>query len=269
VYTVDYRGGDGKKSYGSFKRYTLLKDVHTFTITKIVLSPFVSPSSSSIPNKSTPKPPTVKIASVSVGNTVVVHHLPLLPYPSKQDTQRYVLTNPTTSSYDAATIFISGTVALQLVILTAVLLQAFNEIRGSVPPTLGAKDWLHPRIRDAIARPYSGSSILKATPAASVSVLGEEMPVLDVTTTITPETFDSKTLSQAFSEEQGAQPEGKKRVLVDTSKIQEAFSSDLVGSPSQEATIVPQTSLHEDEGLITTAPTTSFKHSFSDTNPGL
>jgi hypothetical protein len=148
VLTVDSdpRKGGG---YGKLRPYTTLRDVHPFSMTKICFSTFLPPAH---PVTAQVGPQAVKLASVSMGNTVVVHTLPLAPFPPPSKTPRYVLSQPGRS--DAWDTFYFGFVALCSLLLTCVLLQAFAEVRGLTPPFLGSADWLPPHVRDAVARPY-------------------------------------------------------------------------------------------------------------------
>ncbi|KAE8159027.1 hypothetical protein BDV40DRAFT_303604 [Aspergillus tamarii] len=147
VLTLEYnprRGG-----YGKLRPYITLHDVHPFSMTKICFSSFIPP-----PNPVRPETPPqyVKLASVSMGNTVVVHTLPLAPSPPSSRSPRYVLVMPGDS--DAWANFTSGLTALLSIFIVCFLLQAFTEIRGVMPPYLGATEWLPPDIRAAVARPY-------------------------------------------------------------------------------------------------------------------
>ncbi|KAE8413439.1 hypothetical protein BDV36DRAFT_299958 [Aspergillus pseudocaelatus] len=147
VLTLEYnprRGG-----YGKLRPYITLNDVHPFSMTKICFSSFIPP-----PNPVRPETPPqyVKLASVSMGNTVVVHTLPLAPSPPSSRSPRYVLVMPGDS--DAWANLISGLTALLSIFIVCFLLQAFTEIRGVMPPYLGATEWLPPDIRAAVARPY-------------------------------------------------------------------------------------------------------------------
>ncbi|PGG98397.1 glycyl-tRNA synthetase [Blastomyces parvus] len=138
-----------KNPFGKFRPYATLRDVHPFSMTRLVFSTFTPPSQ---PVSADVRPQYVKLASISVGNTVVVHSLPLAPSPPKSRNPRYVLVQPGSSEL-LQTLF-SGFMALIVVALGAFFLQAFTEIRGGVPPTLGAQEWLSPKIRSMIARPY-------------------------------------------------------------------------------------------------------------------
>lgn len=158
--TLDYAGGTIKK----FNSYGLLNEVHSGPITKISFSHFHSPP---LPISKETRPQHIKLASVGVDQTVVIHTLPLRPYPPQYDDKpRYVL-NPPGSSETLQTTF-SVFIALVVVGIAAFLMQAFSEIRGAVPPLLGAPDWLNPRVSSMIARPYIFASPLPSEQIPSV-----------------------------------------------------------------------------------------------------
>ncbi|KAB8254040.1 hypothetical protein BDV32DRAFT_133060 [Aspergillus pseudonomiae] len=175
VLTLEYnprRGG-----YGKLRPYTTLHDVHPFSMTKICFSSFIPP-----PNPVRPETPPqyLKLASVSMGNTVVVHTLPLAPSPPSSRSPRYVLVMP--GSSDAWANFASGLTALLSIFIVCFLLQAFTEIRGVMPPYLGATEWLPPDIRVAVARPYhQPASHPLAVPSVTMSMhstLSSPVPTL-------------------------------------------------------------------------------------------
>ncbi|PYH94944.1 hypothetical protein BO71DRAFT_378473 [Aspergillus ellipticus CBS 707.79] len=149
ILTLEFNPRTSRDGYGPLKRFTTLRDVHPFAMTKLCFSPFHPPSHPVAPE--TP-PQYVKLASVSMGNTVVVHTFPLSPCPPASRFPRYVLSMPGES--EIWTNLTSGIAALLSILTVCVVLQAFTEIRGATPPYLGATDWLPPNIRDAIARPY-------------------------------------------------------------------------------------------------------------------
>lgn len=170
IYTLDFLG---EKGFGKFKSYATLRDVHPFSMTRIVFSRFTPPANSDTSSS----PQYIKLASVSVGNTAVVHTLPLAPSPTtKSKTPRYVLANEKSELW---TTFFSSFMALVVVAIGAFLLQAFTEIRGGIPPTLGAVDWLSPRFRDMFARPY----MLETTPTGSTSIIPDSSDIPTVRTT--------------------------------------------------------------------------------------
>ncbi|KAL5334550.1 hypothetical protein BJX70DRAFT_13138 [Aspergillus crustosus] len=146
VLTVD---GTGSK-YSSFRVYTALHDVHPFSMTRICFSPFTPPPH---PVTSETPPQYVKLASVSMGNTVVVHTFALSPTPPSSRSPRYVLVRPGESDFLTG---ISSTLAsLFSIALVLFILQAFTEIRGVMPPYLGITQYLPPDIRATIAVPYN------------------------------------------------------------------------------------------------------------------
>lgn len=147
ILTIDYSQDSGM---GTFRPYSFLKGIHNGPLTGLVFSNFIGPS---LPVAGDVGPQSLRLASVGVDQTVVVHHLPLRPFPpTYTKTPRYVLIPPGRSETVQTTF--SVFFALVVVGLVAFLMQAFCEIRGAVPPMLGAADWLSPGMRDIIARPY-------------------------------------------------------------------------------------------------------------------
>ncbi|RAK72486.1 uncharacterized protein BO72DRAFT_489767 [Aspergillus fijiensis CBS 313.89] len=147
--TLEFNPLSSRGGYGPLRHYTTFPDVHPFSMTKICFAPFHSPLH---PVSAATPPQYVRLASVSMGNTVVVHTLPLSPCPPASRNPRYVLSMPEES--EIWTNFSSGFAALLSILVVCFVLQAFTEIRGAMPPYLGATEWLPPHIRDAVARPY-------------------------------------------------------------------------------------------------------------------
>ena len=168
IYTLDFLA---EKGFGKFKSYATLRDVHPFSMTRLVFSRFIPP-----PAPTSADTPTqyIKLASVSVGNTAVVHTLPLAPTPASSKPPRYVLA---TEKSELWTTFFSSFMALVVVGIGAFLLQAFTEIRGGIPPTLGAVDWLSPRLREIFARPY----MLDTTTSSAYMPGSSEIPSVRTT----------------------------------------------------------------------------------------
>jgi glycyl-tRNA synthetase len=208
-----------KRTFTKFRPYATMRDVHPFTMTKIAFSTFKPPIHLTT---SDVRPHYIKLASVSVGNTVVVHTLPLFPYrSSKSRKQRHVVVSPGPSEF-VQTLF-SGFMALLVVGIGAFFLQAFAEIRGGVPPTLGATDWLSPRLREMIAKPYifgNGSSggYHRLSSAASSSCSGPT----DIPTLRTPpqllrdllSAHDEATISTATATKEPSITETPKMIIV-------------------------------------------------------
>ncbi|PWY70174.1 hypothetical protein BO70DRAFT_365469 [Aspergillus heteromorphus CBS 117.55] len=149
ILMLEFNPNASRNGCGPLRRFTTLRDVHPFAMTKLCFSSFHPPSHPVAPE--TP-PQYIKLASVSMGNTVVVHTLPLSPCPPASRYPRYVLSMPGES--ETWTNLTSSVAAIFSILTVCIVLQAFTEIRGATPPYLGATDWLPPNIRDAIARPY-------------------------------------------------------------------------------------------------------------------
>ena len=139
-----------------FRQYALLRNVHELQITSLTLSMFHLPL-----DLSSAPPQYLKLASTAINSTVVVHTLPLKPYPLPSTTRRsnrYVLTSPGRS--EATQITFSIFISALVIALGALVLQAFTEIRGGTPEYLGAKGWLSDRLHGWIARPYMFDDVL-------------------------------------------------------------------------------------------------------------
>jgi glycyl-tRNA synthetase len=169
ILTLDYSRDTG---LGSFRSFTYLKDVHNGPVTRLVFSNFIGPK---LPVSGEVGPQSLRLASVGVDKSVVVQHIPLRPFPATVKTPRYVLIPPGRSEV-AQTTF-SVFFAIVVIGFVAFLMQAFCEIRGVVPPVLGAPDWLSPRMRELVGQPYMlahhASSAASDIPVAAHSAVDE------------------------------------------------------------------------------------------------
>jgi hypothetical protein len=137
------------KGLSRFLPLVALKAVHSTPTTALAFSNFVQPA---MPVAGESKPQSIRLASTSTGGDIVVHTLRLQPYPAKSKTPSYVLTSPGKS--DVAQTVFSVSMAAVVIAIAALLLQAFSDIRGVVPPSLGAADWLSPQLKQLVYRPY-------------------------------------------------------------------------------------------------------------------
>lgn len=161
--TLDY---SKSKGYSTFRPYTILRDIHPGGITQIAFSNFTPPPSSPTEDRAE----YVKLASVSFANTVVVHTLPLQSQSTDKSTvPRYVLAK--SGGSEAIQTTFSVFMAILVVGIVAFFMQVFMEVRGGVPPLLGAVDWLSPQMRELIAKPY-----MLASPALQAPVLPTDIP---------------------------------------------------------------------------------------------
>jgi glycyl-tRNA synthetase len=146
LFTLEY---GPKRGYSKFRPYATLRDVHPFSMTKLTFSTFIAPTHPVTPEVG---PQNIKLASVSMGNTVVVHTFPLSPFPTSSHTPRYVLVTP--GPAEIWELVYSIVVLLFSLFAICLAMLAFTEIRGGTPPLLGATDWLPDGIRSLIAREY-------------------------------------------------------------------------------------------------------------------
>ncbi|EXJ79886.1 hypothetical protein A1O3_08171 [Capronia epimyces CBS 606.96] len=153
--TIDYCPD---AALGRFRPYTFLRSVHKGPLTKLVFSNFIGPA---LPVTKDVGPQSVRLASVGVDQCVAVHHLFLRPFPATYTKRpRYVLVPPGRSETMQTTF--SVFFALVVVGVVAFLMQAFCEIRGAVPPLLGASDWLSPSMRELVVRPYVFADVARS-----------------------------------------------------------------------------------------------------------
>lgn len=138
------------KGLSRFLPFVALKAVHSTSTTALAFSTFLQPA---VPITGETQPQYIRLASTSAGGDIVVHSLPLQSYPAKSKTPSYVLA--TTGPSDVTQAIFSVSMAALVIAIAAFLLQAFSEIRGAVPPTLGAADWLSPQVKQLMYRPYS------------------------------------------------------------------------------------------------------------------
>lgn len=147
IFTLNYLA---TFSFSTFEPFTYLSSVHAGPLTRLTFSNFIGPT---LPvSKDTP-PQSVRLASVGVDQMVVVHTLRLSPHPTtKTDKPSYILVPPGTSE-TMQTVY-SVLVALLVCAIGVLSMQIFCEIRGAVPPTLGAPNWLSDDLRTKIHTPY-------------------------------------------------------------------------------------------------------------------
>lgn len=146
LFTLEY---GPKRGYSNFRPYTTLRDVHPFSMTRLAFSTFIAPSHPITPEVG---PQNIKLASVSMGNTIVVHTFPLSPFPTSSRTPRYVLAVP--GPAEVWELVYSIAILLVSMFMICLSMLAFAEIRGGTPPFLGATEWLPDSIRHTIAREY-------------------------------------------------------------------------------------------------------------------
>ncbi|KAF2841443.1 hypothetical protein M501DRAFT_1014244 [Patellaria atrata CBS 101060] len=147
VLTIDHYPSSSTVS--KFKKYITLRDVHPLQMTRIVWSPFhrpITPSTSEIRRK--PSPQYLRLASVSMGNTVVIDTFSLDPIDKNPDTRHTLSPNVSEHLHTAATVFVAAFVLL----VCALLFQSYQDAlaleRGDTPST--RLNILPPSIRTAL-----------------------------------------------------------------------------------------------------------------------
>jgi hypothetical protein len=152
LFKLDLQAEVGVTMFSNIKPFRTFRDVHPYQITGLNFSNFESPSH---PVTAKTPPQTLKLASVGVGNTVVVHTIPLFPVPlsvkrGQSKTPRYVVALPSSAVMVGLSV---GLITLGI-LLASILIQAILEIRGAVPSYISARDHVPLAIQEVIGKPY-------------------------------------------------------------------------------------------------------------------
>ncbi|KAL2068379.1 hypothetical protein VTL71DRAFT_16477 [Oculimacula yallundae] len=164
LFKVDLQVEGVASLVSKIKPFRTFKNVHPLQITGLAFSNFTPPTHTV--TAQTP-PQTLKLASVGVSNTVVVHTLPLFPVPlsvkrGQSKTPRYVVALPS-----SAVVYGAGILASIIsMALLAFLIQAVLEIRGNVPAYLNARDRVPTMLQEKLGRPYEFPQGYKPIPDA-------------------------------------------------------------------------------------------------------
>ncbi|KAK8225683.1 hypothetical protein HDK77DRAFT_458724 [Phyllosticta capitalensis] len=183
VYTMEY-SGEKTNTLSRFSSVTTLRDVHPIQMTKLAFSRFHSPwpTSSEAPAKS-PGPQYLRLASTSLGNTVVVDTFSLNPVHPRKAFSRYVLKSPRgvlSSLFDTGfPVLVIGFVLL----VTLILLQSYMDLRSEAYGQPNTVQVVPQSIKNAMARmnlplpPGARVPQIKVAPteaSASLASLGAE-----------------------------------------------------------------------------------------------
>ena len=229
ILTIEYTPSTGLKT---FQPCTVLRSVHPGLLTRLTFSNFIGPS---LPVSKDTLPQSIRLASVSVEGTIVVHTLHLSPYPpEKNENPRYVLNVPGSSV--AAQNTFSIFMAILIIGFASFLLQATLEIKGAVPPTLGTPNWLSPGWRDTLYKPYS--VLANETTAETIP-----QAVSDAINAINP---SSDTMPSALSSAIDAIKSAPSHITIPSVDQAQARLADLVSSNTQLET--PKSIIVRDTG---------------------
>ncbi|KAF2861937.1 hypothetical protein K470DRAFT_256473 [Piedraia hortae CBS 480.64] len=119
VFVTDYH--ERTETFSPLKHYTTLRNVHEQQITKLCFSPFKSQSDSSI-----------RLASVSYGQTVVIHRLPLVQSNASDKTSRHVLMH-TDLWLDMSYLTILAVIVLVLAFIIQAFVGGFSDEKAMWP----------------------------------------------------------------------------------------------------------------------------------------
>ncbi|KAL1840105.1 hypothetical protein VTJ49DRAFT_800 [Mycothermus thermophilus] len=190
LYTVDHQAVGDVSLITNLYPVTTLKEVHLGPISGVAFSQFIPPPP---PSGDTPqKPVHLKLASIgSMGNTCVVHRLPLKQFPSSTPSNaksksekpatapaRYVLALKSRKP-SPRNLFLGFALVVALI---ALLLQGILEVKGLSGPVIGARSvtpsrWHSPGLYYG---PDGGYTAISAAAAASASpVSSSAAPVVE------------------------------------------------------------------------------------------
>jgi hypothetical protein len=177
LFKIDLKVEGEVYTTSSIYPFRTFKSVHPFPITNITFSNFTPPAQ---PVTASTPPQYLKLASVSVGNTAIVHTLPLFPVPlsiqkGQSKTPRYVVAVPS-SATTSTVVSILSFIAITLV---AILIQGVLEMRGIVRPTLNAVSYIPVEWQPLLVKPYIVPGELTGPAVASADGLAPLHNLID------------------------------------------------------------------------------------------
>ena len=156
LYTMEFQRHGSLAMVTQPKLLQRLKDVHPFQITGLALSNFIPPTES----KSSQD---IKLATISAGNTVMVHTIPLIPLP-KSSPPRYIVSGTTKSIFTPSLILtILATLAF------AFFAQMALEVRGSSPALFGLSKHVAPDVAEWLRVSHPIPNAVFGTPKPTIS----------------------------------------------------------------------------------------------------
>lgn len=152
LYKVDFQVEAGVSMISGIKPFRTFAKVHPLQITNLAFSNYHPPKA---PVTASTPPQSLKLASVGVSNTVVVHTIPLFPVPlsmikGQSKTPRYVVALPSKAQARG----ISGAIVVIIIALISVFVQSVVDIRRGREDLFGLSKRLPLGIQEALGRPY-------------------------------------------------------------------------------------------------------------------
>lgn len=174
IFTMDYQG-TANNCLGRFHSYTTVHDAHAVQMTKLIFSPFFSPWTGPNGEKvQNPGPQYLRLASTSLGNTVVIDTFTLQRV-SKKSRPRYVLSSSRTRALHlTATYFVMAFVLLIGLLLVQSLLDIEGQWNTAIVPE---------SIRNAVGGLKPPGQVIEEIRSAQPDVIpeGVKVPVAKAT----------------------------------------------------------------------------------------
>jgi hypothetical protein len=203
LYTVD------SARYGSIvtaskpKLLQTLKDVHPFQITGLALS-------INVPQSEPKSSQNAKLASISAGNTVVVHTIPLIPLPESSP-PRYIV------SGSAEGFFTPGVImAIIFTLVLALFTQAALEIRGSSPTLFHLSNHIAPDVQGWLRVSHPIPNAIFGTPKLTISTTSSTATPISTSAHAESEDKSFASVIEALASQQAerSSPDGKSPVII-------------------------------------------------------
>jgi hypothetical protein len=142
LFTLDHQREGTVSLVNDIKPFRSLKEVHPMQMTGLAFSA-INP-----PNESTPYT-NIKLASVSVGNTAIVHTISVRPVPKSSG---YAVSGASSQSL----VSFGTLLSIFTTVIIAILVQTILEVRGNSPEYLGLSNYIAPEVQSWI-KPSSSS----------------------------------------------------------------------------------------------------------------
>ncbi len=167
VLTLDY---DPWKRDCRLRHYTTIKNVHPLQMTRICMS------NVTVPPLATPSTRDLKIASVSMGNTVVVHKFPLIEVTNDSSQPCYVLVAPRRSGgFRLALLVLLFAITLSLVARTFTISRWPNKTLAYFRPDQTIEKSVLPIENTSPAYPTSPSRLLDLPSQGKATLFQDEL----------------------------------------------------------------------------------------------
>ncbi|PBP17054.1 hypothetical protein BUE80_DR012228, partial [Diplocarpon rosae] len=224
LFKVDLQVEGNISMVSKIKSFRTFTKVHPLQITGLAFSNFAPPTH---PVTAQTPPQYLKLASISVANTVIVHTLPLFPVPlsvkrGQSKTPRYVVALPSTRAVYGLGI----TVSIIAIALASIIIQGILEIRGGVPIYLNARTHLPVVLQERLGRPYEFPSGYDGVATTAEIFPSTETPAPIATMNPT------EPLTNAEARPTKARPTGNNRHLGVPTDDDDAESGSALGLPS-------------------------------------